>query len=270
MTDEITLDMVKKVQQHMWSEGDFATVATGIVIVGELLCEAIDVMPGERVLDVACGSGTAALAAARRGADVTGVDYVPALLERGRERAAAERLHVDWVEGDAEALPCEDGAFDVVLSTFGAMFAPDHARTARELVRACRPGGRIGMSNWTPDGLVGEMFRTVAQHAPPPIAIAPPGLWGVEAHLRELFADDVVELELIPREVVMRAPSIAHWLAFFRENFGPVRTAFARVGEDGEQALAQDLTAMMQRHNRPGETALRASARYVDVIARRR
>jgi SAM-dependent methyltransferase len=270
MADEITLETIKQVQQYMWSEGDFATVATGIVIVGEVLCETVDVMPGERVLDVACGSGTAALAAARRGALVTGVDYVPALLQRGRERATAERLHVDWVEGDAEALPFDDASFDVVLSTFGAMFAPDHARAAHELVRVCRPGGRIGLSNWMPDGLMGELFRTIFEHAPPPIAIEPPGLWGVEAHLRELFGDDVGELEVVPRELVMRARSVEHWLGFFRENFGPLKVAFARVGEHGEQALAQDLSALMQRHNRPGETALRAPARYVDVVARRR
>jgi SAM-dependent methyltransferase len=270
MADEITLEMVKKVQQHIWSEGDFATVATGLVIVGEVLCETIDVMPGERALDVACGSGTAALAAARRGAIVTGVDYVPALLERGRERAAAERLRVDWVEGDAEALPFEDGAFDVVLSTFGSMFAPDHARAAHELLRVCRPGGRIGMSNWTPDGLVGEMFRTIAKHAPPPIPIDPPGLWGVEAHLRKLFGDAVGALEVTPRDFVMRARSIEDWLAFFRENFGPLRMAFARVGADGDQALTQDLVEMMGRYNRTGEARLAAPARYVDVVAIRR
>ncbi|MEA2297500.1 MAG: hypothetical protein QOF77_436 [Solirubrobacteraceae bacterium] len=270
MADEINLEMVKKAQQYMWSEGDFAAMATGIVIVGELLCETVDVMPGERVVDVACGSGNAALAAARRGGVVTGVDYVPALLERGRERAAAERLQVEWVEGDAEALPLEDGAFDVVLSTFGSAFAPDQARAAGELLRVCRPSGRIGMSNWTPDGLMGELFATLVRHAPPPIKIDPPGLWGVEAHLRTLFGDEITALELTPRELVMRFPSVEDWLAFFRENLGPLKVAFARVGEAGEEALAADLSELVARYNRADGGALAARAQYIDVVAHRR
>jgi SAM-dependent methyltransferase len=270
MAGEISLEMVKNAQQYMWSEGDFATVATGIVIVGELLCEEVDVMPGERVVDVACGSGTAALAAARRGAGVTGVDYVPALLERGRERAAAERVEIDWVVGDAEALPLEDGSFDVVLSTFGAMFAPDQARAAHELLRVARPGGRIGMSNWTPDGLMGEFFQTIAKHAPPPIKLDPPTLWGVEGHLHTLFGDEITSLELKPRDFVMRARSVEHWLGFFRENLGPLKVAFARIGEDGEAALVDDLSELMHRYNRAGDAGLAAPASYVDVIAHRR
>jgi len=270
MTEAISLEMVKKAQQYMWSEGDFASLATGIVIVGEMLCEAIDVMPGERAVDVACGSGTAALAAARRGATVTGVDYVPALLERGRERAAAERLEIDWVEGDAEALPLDDASFDIVLTTFGAMFAPDHARAAHELLRVCRPGGRIGMANWTPDGLMGEVFATIVKHAPPPVAIDPPGLWGVERYLETLLGDEVSSIEVTPRDFVMRALSIDHWLAFFRENLGPLKVAFARVGPDGEQALADDLREIMRRRNRAGDAALAAPAAYLEVVARRR
>ncbi|HEY5195671.1 MAG TPA: class I SAM-dependent methyltransferase [Solirubrobacteraceae bacterium] len=270
MTDGITLETVKKAQQYMWSEGDFAAMATGIVIVGELLCEAVDVMPGERVVDVACGSGTAALAAARRGGVVTGVDYVPALLERGRERAAAERLKVDWLEGDAEALPLEDGSFDIALSTFGSMFAPDHARAAGELLRVCRPGGRIGMSNWTPDGLMGELFATLVKHAPPPIKIDPPGLWGVEAYLRERFGDEITGLEVTPRDFVMRAGSVDQWLGFFRENLGPLKVAFARVGEDGAQALSGDLRELIARYNRAGDGLVAAPARYLEVVAQRR
>ena len=267
MADEINLEMIKKVQQFMWSEGDFSALATGLVIVGEMLCEAADVMPGERVLDVACGSGTAALAAARRGAVVTGVDYVPALLERGRERAAAERVEVEWVEGDAEALPCEDGSFDVVLSTFGTMFAPDQPRAAQELLRVCRSGGRIAMANWTPDGLMGELFRTIVTHAPPPIALDPPVLWGVDEHLRTLFGDGVAQLEVTPRDFVMRAPSLEQWLAGMRANLGPLKVAFARVGQDGEQALANDLVELMQRYNRAAAGALAAPARYVEFVA---
>ncbi|MEA2371659.1 MAG: hypothetical protein QOH12_2053 [Solirubrobacteraceae bacterium] len=267
---EISLEMVKKAQQYMWSEGDFASLATGLVIVGEMLCETVDVLPGDRVLDVACGSGTAALAAARRGASVTGVDYVPALLERGRERAAAERVDVEWIEGDAEALALEDGSFDIVLSTFGSMFAPDHARAAHELLRVCHPGGLIGMANWTPDGLMGEVFQTIVKHAPPPIKIDPPGLWGVEEYLRTLLGDEITSLELTPRDFVMRARSIEHWVGFFRENLGPLKVAFARVGEAGEQALVEDLSEIMRRYNRAGDRALAAPARYVEVVARRR
>ncbi len=270
MAGEITLEMVKKAQQFMWSEGDFANLATGLVIVGEVLCETVDVLPGDRVLDVACGSGTAALAAARRGGAVTGVDYVPALLERGRERAAAERVVVDWIEGDAEALPVEDGSFDIVLSTFGSAFAPDHRRAADELLRACRSGGLIGMSNWTPDGLMGEVFQTIVRHAPPPVAIQPPGLWGVEAYVGKLFGDGIGSLEATPREFVMRARSAEHWLGFFRENFGPLKVAFARVGADGEAALGEDLLEIMRRRNRAGDRALAAPAGYIDIVARRR
>jgi ubiquinone/menaquinone biosynthesis C-methylase UbiE len=270
MAGEISLEMVKKAQQYMWSEGDFANLATGLVIVGELLCEALDVLPGDRVLDVACGSGTAALAAARRGGTVTGVDYVPALLERGRERAAAERVVVDWIEGDAEDLPLTDGSFDIVLSTFGSAFAPDHRRAARELLRVCRPGGLIGLSNWTPDGLMGEVFRTIVKHAPPPVALDPPGLWGVETYVGDLFGDEITSLEVTPRELVMRARSPEHWLGFFRENFGPLKVAFARVGEDGAGPLADDLLEIMRRRNRAGDRALAAPAGYVDIVARRR
>jgi SAM-dependent methyltransferase len=267
MADEINFEMVKKVQQFMWSEGDFSALATGLVIVGEMLCETADVMPGERVLDVACGSGTAALAAARRGAVVTGVDYVPALLERGRERAAAERVEVEWVEGDAEALPCEDGSFDVVLSTFGVMFAPDHAQAAKELLRVCRPGGRIAMANWTPDGLMGDLFRTITTHAPPPIKLDPPVLWGTEEHLRTLFGEGITELELTPRDFVMRAASLEHLLEAMRANLGPLKVAFARVGEDGEGALANDLISLIEQRNRAAGGALAAPARYVEAVA---
>jgi len=267
---EISLEMVKKAQQYMWSEGDFASLATSLVIVGEMLCETVDVLPGDRVVDVACGSGTAALAAARRGATVTGVDYVPALLERGRERAAAERIEVDWVEGDAEALPFGDGSFDIVLSTFGSMFAPDHRRAAQEMLRVCRPGGLIGMANWTPDGLMGEVFQTIVKHAPPPVAVAPPGLWGVDEYLRTLLGEEITSMDLTPRDFVMRARSVEQWVGFFRENLGPLKVAFARVGADGEQALVEDLSEIMRRYNRAGDRALAAPARYVEVVAHRR
>lgn len=269
MTDQATMAKIKSAQQRMWSEGDFAQLATGLVIVGEMLCEAVDVLPGEQVLDVACGSGTATLAAARRFADVTGVDYVPALLERGRERAAAERLNVAWVQGDAEALPLEDGSFDVVLTTFGSMFAPDHTQAARELLRVCRPGGRIGMANWTPDGVMGQLLRTITRHAPPPAELDPPGLWGVEQYLQKLLGSGVTSLHAKPIDFVLRFRSVEHWLAAFHENFGPLKTACARLDTDGQQALCQDLTDLMTRHNGAGDAALVVPLRYLQVVAHR-
>jgi len=224
----------------------------------------------ERVLDVACGSGNAALAASRRFADVVGVDYVPELLAHGRERAAAEGLEVEFVEGDAQALPFGDASFDVVLSTFGAMFAPDQERTAAELMRVCRPQGRIGMANWTPDGLIGGgMFATIARHAPPPPGVKPPSLWGTEERLRELFADGISELRIEPQTITFRARSPEHWLAFFREYFGPMIMAFERVGEEGAPALENDLLEVMRTHNRAGDKALVAPAEYVEVVATR-
>jgi SAM-dependent methyltransferase len=263
----VDLEAAKAVQQRIWSEGDFAMVATIAQIVGERLCEAVDLLPGERVLDVACGSGNAAIAAARRFTEVTGLDYVPALLERGRERAAAERLEIEFVEGDAEALPFEDGSFDVVLSTFGVMFAPDHPRAAAELLRVCRPGGRIGMSNWTPDGLVGEMFMIGSRHAPPPVPLEPPTRWGTEERLRELLGDGISSLETRKREFTLRFHSPEHWLEFFRTYFGPTKAAFERLDEPAREAYASDLLELMRRHNRAGEKALVAPSEYLEVVA---
>ncbi|HEX3873223.1 MAG TPA: class I SAM-dependent methyltransferase [Solirubrobacteraceae bacterium] len=268
MTDQATMVKIKNAQQQMWSTGDFAELATGLVIVGELLCEAVDVLPGERVLDVACGSGTATLAAARRFAEVTGVDYVPELLERGRGRAAAERLDIAWVQGDAEALPFDDGSFDVVLTTFGSMFAPDHAQAAHELLRVCRPGGRIGMANWTPDGVMGQLFATITKHAPPPAELDPPGLWGVEQYLQKLLVG-VASLHATPIDFVLRFRSVEHWLAVFHENFGPLKTAHTRLDAAGQQALSQELTELMTRHNRAGDAALVVPLRYLQVVAQR-
>src|SRR6476646_6190763 len=180
---------IKQRQQQTWNSGDFDRIAVQIMITGELLCEAIDIHPGQSVLDVACGSGNAAISAARRYGKVTGVDYVPALLERARERAAFEQLEATFVEGDAENIPISDGSFDVVLSTVGSMFAPNQEKAASELVRVCRPGGKIGLVNWTPTGFIGEMFRIILRLLPPPAGIKPPPMWGTEERLRELFGD---------------------------------------------------------------------------------
>lgn len=265
----IDLETVKAVQQQIWSAGDFARIGAGSVIVGERLCESLEVAPGERVLDVACGSGNSALSAARRFAETTGLDYVPALLDHGRERAKAELVDVEWVEGDAENLPFSDGSFDVVMSTFGAMFAPNQQRTADELLRVCRPGGRIGMANWTPGGLIGQMFRITTEHAPPPVALDPPSLWGTEKRLRELFGNGISDLRIEHREWVFRYPSIEFWLEYFRTWFGPTKIAFARLDEAGAEAYAADLLALMRGGNVSGGEAMVAPSEYAEVVATR-
>jgi ubiquinone/menaquinone biosynthesis C-methylase UbiE len=269
MAQAVDYEAVKTIQRGVWSKGDFAKIASHMAIVGEELCESVEVTPGDRVLDVACGSGNVALAAARRFADVVGLDYVPELLKHGRERAKAEWLEVEFVEGDAENLPFEDASFDVVLSTYGAMFAPDHQRTADELLRVCRPGGRIGMGNWTPDGYVGEMFKIVATHAPPPFKVAPPPLWGTEEHMRELFGDGVVDMRCERKYYNMRSYSPEYNLEYFKTWFGPTKAAFERLDESGQAALADDLLELSRRHNMAGDRALVAPAAYLEVVATR-
>lgn len=270
MNDAPDLAAVTEVQQQIWSKGDFAMVAGIVFNVAEDLAEALDLVPDERVLDIACGSGNGALAAARRTwGGVVGADYVPALLERGRERAAAERLEVEFVEADAQDLPFEDGSFDVAMSIFGAMFAPDQPETASELLRVVRPGGRIGMANWTPDGAVGEMFKTLSKHAPPPPGIESPLRWGTEERLHELFGDGISDLRVERR--ISRQPfrSADHYIEFFRTYFGPTQTAFERVGPEGEQALTEDLRSFLQRNNTAGDRAMVLEAEYLRVVATR-
>src|SRR5215213_1142424 len=252
--DAPDLAVVTQVQQQIWSRGDFAKIGTSGQMVAEELCEAVDVLPGRRLLDVACGAGNGAIAAARRNAEAVGLDYVPELLERARERAAAEDYEIEFVEGDAQDLPFEDAAFDYVISTFGAMFAPDQEKTAAELLRVCRPGGKIGMANWPPRGLVGGgFFRIIAQHAPPPPGVKPPILWGTEERLRELFGDGVSELTVNDRAWTFRYHSPEQWLEFFRTYFGPMVMAFERVGDDGASALENDLLTHMREANRAGD-----------------
>ena len=262
------LDAVKQRQQAAWASGDFAVVASRIVLVAEHLCDTADLQAGWRVLDVATGSGNAAIAAARHGATAVGVDYVPALLERGRLRAEAEGLSVELIEGDAESLPFPDASFDAVTSVFGSMFAPDHAQAAGELLRVCRPGGTIGLANWTPDGFIGELFRTVAAHVPPPAGVQSPMLWGTEAHLRTLFGDAIASLEIEERTFTFRFTSAEEFVLFFRTWYGPTLKAFAALEGDARDALEQDLLALARRSDRLGSAdAIAIPATYIEAVA---
>jgi len=270
MNDTPDFSAVTQVQQQTWAKGDFAMVAHLVYAVSEDLAEALKLIPDERVLDVACGSGNAAIAAARRTwGGTVGADYVPALLERGRERAAAERLDVQFVEADAQDLPFGDASFDVATSVFGAMFAPDQRKAADELLRVVRPGGRIGMANWTPDGAVGEMFKTIAKHAPPPPGLDSPLLWSTEERLRELFGDGIADLRTERRMSRQPFRSADHYIEFFRTYFGPTQAAYERVGADGEQALTDDLRSFLEGANTAGERAMVLEAEYLEVVATR-
>jgi SAM-dependent methyltransferase len=270
MNDSPDLAAVTDVQQKTWSKGDFSVVANLVYMDAENLAAALDLIPGERVLDVACGSGNAAIAAARRTLGGTvGADYVPALLERGRERAAAERLEIEFVEADAQDLPFEDASFDVAMSIFGAMFAPDHRKTASELLRVVKPGGRIGLACWTPGGSVGAMFKTMAQHAPPPPGVESPLLWGTEEHLREIFGDGISDLRVEKRLSRHPFSSADHYIEHFRKYFGPTQAAYERVGPDGEQALTDDLRAFLESANTAGDRAMVLEAEYLIAVATR-
>jgi ubiquinone/menaquinone biosynthesis C-methylase UbiE len=270
MNDSPDLAAVTQIQQQIWSKGDFAMVANIVYNASENLAEALQLVPDERVLDVACGSGNGAISAARRTwGGTVGADYVPALLERGRERAAAERLEVEFVEADAQDLPFEDASFDVAMSIYGAMFAPDQEKTAAELLRVVKPGGRIGMGNWTADGAVGTMFKTISKHAPPPPGVPSPLAWGSEERLRELFGDGIADLRVERR--ISRQPfrSPDHYIEFFRKYFGPTQMAYERVGAEGEQALTEDLRSFLEQTNTAGERAMVLEAEYLEVIATR-
>jgi SAM-dependent methyltransferase len=257
---------VKARQKITWSSGDYAVVGTTLQIVGESLCEAVDVRPAERLLDVATGNGNAALAAARRYAEVTGVDYVPTLLARGRARAAAENLPIQFREADAEELPFADRSFDVVLSTFGVMFAPDQERAARELVRVTRSGGRIGLANWPPDSFIGALFRTVGKHVPPPAGLKSPALWGTEERLRDLFGPKAASIKTERRVFTFRYLSARHFLEVFRTYYGPVHKAFAALEPAGQEALEADLLDLLRVHNRSGDEKLVAPSDYLEVV----
>ena len=264
------LNALKTRQQAAWASGDYAVIGTTLQLVGEQLAEACDLGWDDKVLDVAAGNGNATLAAARRGCKVVSTDYVASLLDRGAVRARAEHLDVVFQTADAEALPFADASFDAVLSTFGVMFTPDHAKAASELARVCRPGGRIGLANWTPEGFIGQLFKTLGRHLPPPQGVQPPSLWGVKAHLRDIFGDAADSITVTPRLFNFRYRSAAHFIEVFRTWYGPVHKAFAALPEDKAAALEVDMTSLLNGLNRAGSRALVVPSEYVEVVITRR
>ena len=261
---------IKLRQQATWASGDFAVIGVTLQIVGESLAEAADIRAGERVLDVAAGNGNATLAAARRFAAVTSTDYVPELLDKGRARAAAEGLQVNFRTADAEDLPFEDGSFDAALSTFGAMFTPDHTRPAREMLRVVRSGGRIGLSNWTPEGFIGQLFKVIGTYIPAPAGLKSPALWGTEPHIVELFGAQATDIRAARKTFNFRYRSAAHWIQIFRDFYGPTHKAFAALDAAGQDALAKDITALLNRCNTAGPASLVVPGEYLEVVIGRK
>jgi len=260
------LEAVKSRQQAMWASGDFGRIGVLLQIVGESLCEAADVGATDKVLDVAAGNGNASLAAARRFADVTSTDYVPGLLEQGRVRAEADRLPITFEVADAEQLPFPDASFDVALSTFGVMFAPNQARAASELLRVVKPGGRIGLANWTPEGFLGQLFRVIARFVAPPPGVPSPLSWGSETRLRELFGPHASDIRTKRKHYMFRYRSPEHWIEVFRAYYGPTHKAFAALDAQGQRELHRALVDLLQRENRNGREGLVIPGEYVEAV----
>jgi ubiquinone/menaquinone biosynthesis C-methylase UbiE len=260
-----------KARQHVaWSSGDYAVIGTTVQIVGERLAEVLDLRAGQRVLDVAAGNGNATLAAARRWCEVTSTDYVDALLERGRVRAAAEGLRADFRVADAEELPFADGSFDAVMSTFGVMFSPDQGRTAAELLRVCRRGGRIGLANWTPEGFIGQMFKTIGKHLPPPAGVKSPANWGTRSFVEASFGAEASTIVAEPRHFAFRYHSAQHFLDVFRTFYGPMLKAFEALDEAGRKALARDIIELVGRFNTSGDETMVVPSEYLEVVVTKR
>jgi ubiquinone/menaquinone biosynthesis C-methylase UbiE len=272
MTTNLTPDFaaVKARQQAAWASGDYAVVGTTLQIVGELLAEACDLRFDEQVLDVAAGNGNVSLAAARRWCDVTVTDYVPALLHRARERADAERLGMEFREADAEALPFQDNAFDVVVSTFGVMFTPNQDQAAAEMLRVCRPGGKIGLANWTPQGFIGQLFKTIGKHLPPPAGAKSPALWGAPTRIEELFERQATFIGMAPRTFVFRYRSADHWLEVFRTYYGPLLKAFAALDAKAQQSLESDIRALIAEFNVAKDGTAVIPSEYLEAVIARR
>jgi len=265
----VDLKALKARQHAAWSSGDYAVIGTTLQIVGEELCEALDVRSGQSVLDVAAGNGNASLAAARRWCDVVATDYVPALLERASERAASERLNIEFREADAEALPFTDGSFDVVVSIFGVMFAADQDRAAAEMIRVCKRGGKIGLANWTPDGFIGQLFKTISKHVPPAPGAKSPALWGTRARIAELFGPHAASIASAQRNFVFRYRSPAHWLEVFKTYYGPVLKTFAALEPAAQAALERDLLALIDGFNRSGDSSMIVPSEYLEIVITR-
>jgi ubiquinone/menaquinone biosynthesis C-methylase UbiE len=261
---------LKTKQQTAWSSGDYAVIGTTLQIVGEQLAEALDLRAGQTVLDVAAGNGNVTLAAARRWCEVTSTDYVESLLARGHKRAEAEGLQAKFQIADAENLPFADGAFDAVVSTFGAMFSPDQDRTAAEMIRVCRSGGRIGLANWTPEGFVGQMFKTIGKHLPPPAGAKSPLVWGTRSWLDATFAGAASKIDSQPRSFIFRYRSAQHFLDTFRTYYGPMLKAFEAVDAAGRKALASDLIDLVGGFNTSGDETIVVPGEYLEVVIAKR
>lgn len=256
---------IKSRQQVTWASGDYAVIGNTLQIVGEELCEALDLRSNQRVLDVAAGSGNAALAAARRWCDVTASDYVPALLDRARERALAERFPIKIEIVDAESLPFADAAFDVVTSTFGAMFTPQHEKPAQEMLRVCRSGGKIGLANWTPDSFIGGLFKIIGWYLPPPLGLKSPALWGTKEHLVALFGQEAT-IHAEKRNFTMRYRSDEHWIETFRTHYGPVLKAFDALDPIQQKALHVDIKALIAQHNQARDGTMVVASEYLQAV----
>jgi ubiquinone/menaquinone biosynthesis C-methylase UbiE len=267
---QLNLSALKARQQDAWAAGDYAVIGTTLQIVGENMCEAVDIRAGQKVLDVAAGNGNAALAAARRWCEVVATDYVPALLERARERAMTEHFCMAFREADAEALPFSDESFDVVVSTFGVMFAPDQERAGAELVRVCKRGGKIGLASWTPDGFIGQLFKTIGRHVPPAPGASSPALWGTPGHIAALFERHASSIKSKQRIFNFRYRSTEHWLEVFKNYYGPVLKAFGALSPSVRSALEQDLISLVGQFNRSGDATMVVPSEYLEVVITRR
>jgi ubiquinone/menaquinone biosynthesis C-methylase UbiE len=267
---QVDLSALKTRQHGAWSSGDYAVVGTTLQIVGEELCEALDIRAGQKVLDVAAGNGNATLAAARRWCHVVSTDYVPSLLERGRIRAGAEGLAVEFMEADAEALGFADAIFDVVLSTFGVMFTPNQDKAAAELLRVCRSGGKIGLANWTPDGFIGQVFKTLGKYLPPPAGAKSPALWGTHARIKEMFGADSTSIEIAKSDFVFRYRSAEHFMEVFKSYYGPILKAFAALDEEGQRGLRADLLALIAKMNRAEDGTMVVPSEYLEIVITKR
>lgn len=266
----IDFGAIKARQQTIWSTGNYSLIGTTLVGISEQLCEATDLHAGERVLDVATGNGITAIAAARRFCEVTGIDYVPALLEDARQRAAAEHLHVTFQEGDTENIPFADASFDVVLSTLGVMFAPNQEKSASELLRVCRSRGRIGLANWTPTGFIGDVFRLIGKYVPPPSGLKPASLWGTEERLRDLFGDGITSLRTTKRDFIFRYRSASHWLDHFGAYYGPMVTTLKALDATRQEQFSREVISLLESYNRAKDGTLTVPSEYLEAVAIRR